>query len=706
MTRLGRWSSGWRGGALATALYTALAVWMTWPLALRPGRDLLGVTGDPEFQVWLIWQRARDGIDLGLPVLREIAAPYGFEFTGGIVVQYLTLDFPAWVIARTGLSEVTAYNAIVFTALPLAGAAAYLVARRFGTGFGPALWAGLVFMIFPWHVRIVAGHYFASHIEWFPLLVLAGLRWWERPTLLRAVVVAAVVAALAYQTSYFLLFAAIPLGVIVVAAVLGGAERVPVRSAAVLVAVCVVPLVPQAVIGVAQLDEIRATEVRSVADLDTFGARPSELFTLPPINNPVGDRVAPVAERDFHRSGPYENQLYLGVVTLLLALVGVVAVGFGVGAGRDWTRRQRRLARIAPVIFGLAFLLSLPSPLEIGPTTITWTPARVVYEVLPFLRTYSRVVVVMMTALVLAGALGLEAIRRRLGSGRPVLGVVVVVVAIGLSGLELGTTNRSEVRDVSVVPPQYAYLQGIDQADVVADYPWDGESSMNVYRAAFWQRAHGHPITSGLLFGRALVDLRTPTRDLRDPEAARVLAFAGVRWVVLDRNRYDPGQQMAAPPFGPVAGLTRVAAYPDGAEVYRVSAPPAAGFAAPATGDPGWSGLTPSGLDGTAAEFGSTHQLSASGGLDVVVDRPGRYELTVGAVSLGQPVRVSLWSGERPLADLGTAGPTPVVGRATVDLPEGVSRLTLRTAPLDGSFAADPLAMRATIGRLRVTRAP
>lgn len=704
MTRLARWSSGWAGGVFVTSLYTALAVWMTWPLASRPGRDLLGVIGDPDFQVWLTWQRARDGIDLGLPVLHQIGAPYGYEFTGGIVVQYLTLDFPAWLIARTGLSEVTAYNAIVFSALPLAGAAAYFVARRLGTGFGPALWAGLVFMIFPWHVRIVAAHYFAAHIEWFPLLVLAALRWWERPTAVRALLVAALVAALAYQTSYFLLFAAIPLGVIVVAAVIGFAGRVRVRSAAVLVALCVIPLVPQAVIGLTQLDEIRATEVRSVTDLETFGARPSELLALPPVNNPVGDRVAPVAARDFHGSGLYENQLYLGVVTLLLALVGVVAVGFGVGAGTDWTPRQRRLARIAPAVLVLAFLLSLPSPLEIGPWAVTWTPSRVVYEVLPFLRTYSRVVVVMMTALVLAGALGLAAIRRRLGPGRPVLGAAAVILAIGLSGLELGTTNRSEIRDVSTVPPQYVYLQGIDQADVVGDYPWDGDTSMNVYRAAFWQRVHGHPITSGLLFGRALVDLRTPTRDLRDPEAARVLAFAGVKWVVLDRNRYDPGQQRAAPPVGPVAGLTRVAAYPDGAEVYRVSARPAAGFAAPATGDKGWSGLTPSGLDGTAAEFGSTHQLSASGGLDVVVGRPGRYRLTVGAVSLGEPVRLSLWSGERPLAELGTAGATPLSGRATVEVPGGVSRFTLRAAPLAGSFAAEPLTMRVTIGDLSVTQ--
>lgn len=699
MTRLGRWSSGWTGGAVAAALYTALAVWMTWPLAVRPGGVVFGTPGDSDFQIWLIWQRARDGIDLGLPVLREIAAPYGFEYTGGIAAQFLTLDVPAWLLARTGLNEVAVYNTIVFSALPLAGVAMYLVARRLGVGFGPALWAGLVFMIFPWHVRIVASHSFASHIEWFPLLILAALRWWERPTGPRAAVVAALVAALGYQTSYFLLFATIPLVVIVVGAVAARASRVPVRSAVVLAALCVAVLVPQAAIGLSQLDEIRGTEVRQLVELDSFGARPAELFALPPVGNPIGDRVAPVAGRNFHGSNLTENQLYLGVVTLVLGLVGVAAVGFGRRSGTGWTVRQRRLARAAPVIFVLAGVLSLPSPFDAGPLSVTWTPSRLVYEVVPFLRAYSRVVVVMMTVLALAGALGLAAVLRRLGPGRPLLGAAVVAAAIGLSFLELGTTNRAEVRNVATVPPEYAFLEGGDQSTVVADYPWDADSTATSYRAAFWQRAHGHPITSGLLFGRPLVDLRTPTRDLRDPGAAGVLAFAGVRWVVLARGRYDPGQQGPAPPEGAVAGLTSVAAFPNGAEVFRVSAPPAAGFATPATGDSGWAPLLPVGLDGGP---GSTHLLSASGGLDVVVGPPGRYVLTVGAVALAEPVRVSLWAGDRPVADLGVAGPTPLAGRAEVDLPGGATRLTLRTAPLVGSFSDDPGTMRATIGGLSV----
>ena len=70
-------------------------------------------------------------------------------------------------LARRG--EVVAYNLTILSGLVLSALGMYALARRLGCTPLVAGWAGLVFMLFPWHIwRVNVGHASLVHLEALP----------------------------------------------------------------------------------------------------------------------------------------------------------------------------------------------------------------------------------------------------------------------------------------------------------------------------------------------------------------------------------------------------------------------------------------------------------------------------------------------------------------------------------------------------------
>lgn len=78
--------------------------------------------------------------------------------------------------------EIASYNLTILSGLVLSSVAMYALAHRLGCTPLTAGWAGLGYMIFPWHIwRVNVGHASLVHLEVLPLLFLALHAWTRRP---------------------------------------------------------------------------------------------------------------------------------------------------------------------------------------------------------------------------------------------------------------------------------------------------------------------------------------------------------------------------------------------------------------------------------------------------------------------------------------------------------------------------------------------
>src|SRR5262249_46306874 len=153
----------------------------------------------------------------------------------GVNVQRLWYIFPAYLAARI-IGEIAAYNLIVLTGLAFSGAAMYWLVRSLVPGLvAPfvAAWAGVVFIVFPLHVLKAAGHAGLTHIEGFPLLLLAVLFWFRTPTVLRGTAVALATALLWLTSGYYGVAAMVALCVLLPIAAVSHRRRFGTRRAAV-----------------------------------------------------------------------------------------------------------------------------------------------------------------------------------------------------------------------------------------------------------------------------------------------------------------------------------------------------------------------------------------------------------------------------------------------------------------------------------------
>jgi hypothetical protein len=194
--------------AAALAVFTALAIVQTWPLAASLSSAVPGeVAGDNLGFVWNFWW-ARD----------VLASPDVFLFTpfllhpyGAPLVLHTHVALQAFLGATIlgALSPVAAYNATILYCDVLNGFCAYLLAHRITRAWGPSTLAGLMFG---------AGTYFAAHTlghlnllaGWLlPLAAIAANALAARRAAWRIVACGLILGAAAYASYYYAVYIAV-----------------------------------------------------------------------------------------------------------------------------------------------------------------------------------------------------------------------------------------------------------------------------------------------------------------------------------------------------------------------------------------------------------------------------------------------------------------------------------------------------------------
>lgn len=518
---------------LDAAIFAALAVWMTWPLARHPATTVFdpgkaaplpeGVFPDIPLNIWIVGWVART---LCTAPWRVFDAPIFHPVPHAIALSEHMLGVTPLTVLAYWLSgsPVFAAQLLLIGGFVLCGMAMAALVRDWTGSDAGALVAGAIYAFSPW--RLV--HLVSLQIQptfYFPLVLLFATRYQRygrRGDLVLAALMLFAQAACAYSIAYPLVAAA-PVFVVVLGATTGRWRR-----AAVTLAAFALVLLVFALVSLPYLD-VHRTGVLSM----TRWTEPDKLIAF--------TGVGPGAY--LRRASP----VFLGYLAVALAVLGA-ALG---------------LARRRPLVLGLLAFAATLIVLALGPGTSEGGPPSLgglLWATIPGLRrfrvAYSFGFHVSLATAALAG-LGVATIEdilvTRLGrAGRRVaigLGVALVLGVLSESAMPVRARPLPEAG-----PPDDAYVWLRDHGDggalleLPAGAP-DGVDARYLVPSLF----HRLPLVNGysgyqpasypLVVGLAS---ELPGTDAVDALAA----LTGVRWLLVHRAALPRAQDGAweAPP--------------------------------------------------------------------------------------------------------------------------------------------------------------
>jgi hypothetical protein len=553
-------------GAAVVVGATAVVCLLLFPVVEHIRSTVIGSLGsDSTGSVWWFWQLNHEsGYHLlGVTHHTLTGAPLGWDQGNGLNIQWLLPYYPGYLATKV-VGEVAAYNLVVLSGYILSGVAMYAVARYLGCGRAVSAWAGLVFIVFPWHLAR-AEHASLVHIEVLALLVLALVAAAKDPSWLRLGLFGLAVLACWLTSGYYgaeAVVTAVAFGV-------GAALTLPRRKGLLLLGGLAAPaLAATALLALGSFTSgvgRGAGLHRAPEDLTSLGLRPLDALLPADGNFVLGEPLRSFRLAHLHGTNVTEGSDYLGLLTIALALAWLVVA---------WRRRRtlRPATRaataglLAVVVAGLLF--AAPSPITIFGQDV-WMPARLLWEVTPGFRVPSRWTPLVMAALIPLAALGLQWVCNRLaGRHRAALvSVAVVAVAAVFSFFELAISPVHHFRTTGV-PPAYAAVEQTAPG-ILADYPL---GSSDVFR--FWQREHGRPIVNVDSSAEPANDARLVLLDPAAAGTAQTLAFLGVTSIVMHAHAVTDVEVAPRMPSA-ASGYALVGRFPDGDSVWRVTAPPA-----------------------------------------------------------------------------------------------------------------------------------
>jgi hypothetical protein len=530
---VGRLARRWVPVVLAVGLYAALAIDLTWPLAKDLNDTIFGAYGDLTGSIASLRELVEDGENPFLPgTVEEFAAPDGrpIEWPQNIA-QFSSLSLLYVLAALFGATA--AFGLFVLLGFVASGTAMFLLARRLTDNLFVSFLMGFAFAFYPFAVVKAGGHTHFVHGWPFVLVLWRMLVVYDRPSLRNGLLAGAATLVSLSWSPYFLLIggvqyatlAAVGIGVAIVRR--DGSLRPQLRAQ--LVGAAVVVCFSLGLVTLASASG-RGTGVgeRTLDELTAFSARPYEYLVPPSGNELVGDRTGPWLAKRLHGSNFAESTLYVGLSMIALSLVALVAA-----VRRRLSDRLLVSVVAAVAMGGMALLWSAPPKVTAFGELIPF-PSLLGYEISPAWRVYSRFVMVVMLAVCVLAAIGLERLAGpRRGIARAALAaVVVVVVIVDLHVPGVGTnTVRSN--------PVFEQLSRLPDG-IVASYPIE-PAGYGDFSAEFERELHGKPILNGYADG-SLAEARALELDrLDDPRTPGRLAALGVRYVVVDRVPIEAG---------------------------------------------------------------------------------------------------------------------------------------------------------------------
>ncbi len=531
----------WSKIALPLAIYTLVAVLITWPLAAHISTHAAGAGYGDSFEYIRLGWWAKYALQHGLnPFYQSLLGyPAGF-FSATQAAQPLIY----WPITLLGLvfNPVTAFNLWLLLEIILSGLTAYwlcleVLGARSRTPSLAALLGGLIFMVFP----AVQGHLSAGHVNplsnyALPVVALCLYRLVEGRGGVRSALTGAVALwVLALGNFTFPAYILLPL------ALFGGAYLLLFRRGCLLrprlwrdlgimfgvgvllIAPFYLPLLGDLVGSSrpAYLEEGGAV----LYSADLIG------FIAPSPFNPWTGTVVPAFSREVLGANSIEGTAYLGIVAVVLAAIGV------------W--RQRRAAGLWLTVALGCMVFSLGPLLKWRNEPVTYAIDQyrsqivlpwALFQNLPLInatRTPGRFNITTGLALGVLSALGLDVLLRHTKTDRRRIGLCAALAFITLAEYQLFFPFPV----TSAALPTY-FESLAQRADIraVFDVPWDDPLAQKA--ALYQQVAHQKPLIAGYVSRRTPVD-PAKLSILSDTALGKVTSSADDARSILNDNGVD-----------------------------------------------------------------------------------------------------------------------------------------------------------------------
>jgi hypothetical protein len=450
----------------ALAAYTVIALVATWPLACGLGRDVPWDLGD---SVMVMWALAWDCEQL-LGVLRGDVGRLATFFDANIFHPApLTLAYSEHflpqalqvlpIYATTG-NPILCYNLLFLSTFVLSGLGMYLFVRELTGDARAAFMAGLLFAFAPYRIP-QSGHLHVLSSQWMPFALYGFRRYFDtrqrRPLAGAALALAVQNLSCGYYLLYFSPFAAAYVAWEIVRRRAWHSWRTwaeLIAAALVVLALTLPFLLPYAALREQlQLGRAPGEVIRYSADVFSYG---------------TASAVQPVWGAVMRAFPKPEGDLFPGVVTLLLALAGIL-----VPCAAN-SRHTLRSQPPSPQRLALVLLVGAAIAVHLAAAAAALLYRRVVLDLGLFDLRISNINQPLLRAVILIAVLLYisPAIRARAGAFWRERGFFLggLVAAMWLS---LGLTPQALGRPIELVSPYavlYEYVPGFDGVRVPARF--------------------------------------------------------------------------------------------------------------------------------------------------------------------------------------------------------------------------------------------
>jgi hypothetical protein len=526
-----------RAAALPLLTYLALAVFLTWPTALRLTTAVPGNGFDSWQNMWNMWWLRKALLEGYNPYFTPMLYyPQGAT----LLLQTLNpLNFLVSLPVHALLGLVAAYNFVVIFSLTMGGLCAYAVARDVGASRAAALVGGAIYASSGYLLAQVMGGHTHMMAAWpIPLAVLALRRAQAVPTAPRIAIAGVALALNLLADWQYFLFVLIWAGWYALAKLWESRAWRSILPACGAVAVALVLASPLIVATARASAEVptAATEGGPTFRLETSVdladlAIPSQL-------HPLWGLVAEGLQS-------YKVETHIQSKTAYLGLVAVLLAAFGVRA------REGRFWLLSAIVF---VVLAMGPMLQVGGwRTGLPLPGAVLFE-LPLIRIFRypmRFMAVAMLAVAVLAALGTQRLIAAVEARRPRTtaaerGPAPLVAALLIALILLDNLTLPFPMVGVYIPPIYTELAADDEQYAVLEAPifWRNNPYYLLY-----QVVHDKPLVGGYtsrILPYDLLDQLPVMRQLAFAEpapdivgrdidriAASVFAYFDIRYLTL-----------------------------------------------------------------------------------------------------------------------------------------------------------------------------
>lgn len=405
--------------------FTAIAVWLTWPLAYQLGSLAYRQdNGDGQFSIWNVaWVAHALTSDPFTVFNANIFYPHHdtLAYSEANLGAGL-LAVPAYWLTR---NPYAAHNTALIGSFVLSATATYYLVRHLFKSRPAAAVSAICFAFAP-HIFAHLLHIQLLMTAGIPLSLLAFHRLSERPSLGRGAALGAAMALQVFFCAYYAVFTVLVIGYAVLfAAATGRRWNDPRYWMAIVVAACVAAVLAAPVIAPYALIHRTSGPLRSLADAARYAADWRAYFASSAFGHSWMLRLL----------GHWNEVLFPGFTALIFAAGGILACWRG-------TRRDREIAAFYASLTGLAVWASF------GPSAGLY---RWLYAIVPgftFMRAPSRFgLLVGLGCAVLAGA-GVRGLKQRTGPVGRTLALLLVTTAVAELAVPLDFSPVPQVAPV------------------------------------------------------------------------------------------------------------------------------------------------------------------------------------------------------------------------------------------------------------------